>query len=67
MESDQIVEGKKRSLSYLQAQELAHKIKSKVDILDYLDKHRKYQRQPFLTPLQYSSTCRRPTPSTKIS
>ena len=38
MESNPITESKKRSLSFVAAQELSWKFKSKEDLLDYLDK-----------------------------
>ena len=41
MESQQIKESKKRSIQYLQAQEIAWRLKSKADFIQYLDKHRK--------------------------
>ena len=37
MESEQITESKKRSLSFVAAQELAWKFKSKQDFIVYLD------------------------------
>ena len=60
MESTQIQESKKRSINYMQAVELQAKLKSKADFVQYLDKHRKYTSSSWLTPLQCSSTCRRP-------
>ena len=51
MESEQIVESKKRTLGFMQAQELQWKLKSKADFVQYLDKHRKYPRFSILTPL----------------
>ena len=41
MDPDQITETKKRSIGYMQAQELQWKLKSKQDLLTYLDSHRK--------------------------
>ena len=41
MESRQITESKKRSLGFIQANELNYKLKSKADFVQYLDKHRK--------------------------
>jgi hypothetical protein len=38
MDSEPTIESKKRTLGFMQAQELAHKLKSKQDFLDYLDK-----------------------------
>ena len=42
MESTQIQESKKRTIGFMQAQELQWKLKSKADFIQYLDKHRKY-------------------------
>ena len=41
MDPNQIAETKKRSIGYMQAQELQWKLKSKQDLLTYLDSHRK--------------------------
>ena len=41
MESTQITESKKRTISHISAQELVGKLKSKQDFLVYLDQHRK--------------------------
>ena len=38
MESNPATESKKRSLTTMHAQEIAYKLKSKQDFLDYLDK-----------------------------
>ena len=51
MESSQISESKKRTQKQVLAQELACKIKSKVDLIDYLDKHRKCANLSPLTPM----------------
>ena len=67
MDSSQIQESKKRTLTYIQAQELQWKLKSKHDFFQYLDKHRKYRYIPLLTPMQCNTTCRRPPPSTRTS
>ena len=40
--SDATTQSKKRSLGYINAQELAWKLKSKEDFIQYLNKHRKY-------------------------
>ena len=58
---------KKRSLKFMNAQEMSWKLNSKQDFLTYLDQHRKYSFAFCLTPLQYSSICLRKTSSTKIS
>lgn len=39
-------ESKKRSLSYIKAQELEWKLKSKADFYQYLDKHLQYFMPP---------------------
>ena len=57
MEQQQITESKKRTLSMMQAGELAWKFKSKQDFVVYLDQHRKCFEHHYLTPLQYSTTC----------
>ena len=49
MEPNQIKESKKRSMQYLQAQELAWRLKSKADFLQYLDKHLQYYLPPHAT------------------
>jgi len=67
MDQTQIDSSKKRSLTQLHAQDLATKIKSKVDILTYLDKHCKSPLLPFLTPMQCSSISRLLRRSTKTS
>ena len=67
MESHDNQESKKRSLGVMQAQELQWKLKSKEDILTYLDEQRKCKPILQLTPIQYSSTFRRPTRSTRTS
>ena len=41
MVDPQSIQSKKRSLGYMNAQELAWKFKSKSDFITYLDKHRK--------------------------
>ena len=41
MDSKPDIDSKKRSLGFVNAQELAFKLKSKQDFLIYLDKHRK--------------------------
>jgi hypothetical protein len=41
MDSQQIIQGKKRNLGYMTAQELAYKLKSKEDFIVYFDRHRK--------------------------
>ena len=46
MESQQIKESKKRSIQYLQAQEIAWRLKSKADFIQYLDKHLQYYLPP---------------------
>ena len=51
MESSQIQESKKRTLGFMQAQELQWKLKSKADFLQYLDKHRKCRSLLILTLL----------------
>ena len=51
MEGSQIQDSKKRSLNFIQAQELQARLKSKVDMLNYLDKHRRSRHLPYLTPL----------------
>ena len=51
MDSAQITESKKRTRTQIQAQELAVKIRSKADMIDYLDKHRKSHQLPILTPI----------------
>ena len=43
MDSNPAAQSKKRSLVYMNAQELAGKLKSKEDFIVYLDKHRKYK------------------------
>ena len=50
MDQSQITESKKRSLTYIQAQEIAYKLKSKADLIQYMDKHRKCPALPLLTP-----------------
>ena len=40
--SDATTQSKKRSLGYINAQELAWKLKSKEDFIQYLNKHCKY-------------------------
>ena len=50
MESNQILESKKRSLGFIQANELNWKLKSKADFVQYLDKHRKCISLLFLIP-----------------
>ena len=57
MEQQQITESKKRTLSMMQAGELAWKFKSKQDFVVYLDQHRKCVVHHYLTHLQYSITC----------
>ena len=51
MEGAQIKESKKRSIGFMQAQDLESKLKSKIDIVYYLEKHRKYCRVLSLTPI----------------
>lgn len=51
MDSNQVIQGKKRSLGFMMAQELSWKLKSKEDFIIYLDKHRKYRVSNILTPL----------------
>ena len=58
---------KKRSLNFLNAQEMGWKLNSKQDFITYFDQHRKYSFAFCLTPLQYSTTCLQKTSSTKIS
>ena len=41
MDSKPAPDTKKRTMSYIRAQELAAKLKSKQDFIVYLDKHRK--------------------------
>ena len=53
--------GKKRSLTYMNANELTGKLRSKADFLAYLDKHRKYRFILILTSLQCSITFQTPT------
>ena len=50
MESSQIQDSKKRTIGFMQAQELQWKLKSKADFVQYLDKHRKYLYLHRLTP-----------------
>ena len=51
----------------MQATEIQWKLKSKLDFLQYLDKHREYRYTFDLTPLQFSTTFHQLTPSIKIS
>ena len=57
MDKNQITETKKRTLSYVHAQELSWKFKSKQDLYTYLDKHRKYTIPLFLIFFQSSTCC----------
>ena len=50
MESSEITESKKRSLGFIQANELNYKLKSKADFVQYLDKHRKSPHLFLFTP-----------------
>ena len=50
MVDPQGVAAKKRSIQYLDARDLAAKLKSKQDFVVYLDKHRKCAHQCLLTP-----------------
>ena len=66
MEQNPNLNNRKRSIGYLAAQELSWKLKSKADLLQYLDKHSKshsvlWPFQPFLHLnffLQSSTTSR---------
>ena len=51
MEGAQIKESKKRSVGFMQAQELMSRLKSKADMIDYLDKHCEYQKHLSLIPM----------------
>ena len=51
MENTQIDSSKKRSIVQMQAQEIAWKLKSKADFVQYMDKHRKCPHPPLLTSL----------------
>ena len=51
MEGNQISSSKKRSIVEMQAQEIAWKLKSKADFVQYMDKHRKCQYLLLLTSL----------------
>ena len=69
MEQNPNPNSRKRSLGYLAAQELSWKLKSKADLMQYLDKHSKSNSilrpfQPFSYPsfiLQSSTTSRTST------
>ena len=49
MDSGQPVDSKKRTLGFMLTADLAGKLKSKQDFVDYLDKHRKYPPPTSLT------------------
>ena len=51
MDSNPSTQSKKRSLGYINAQELSWKLKSKEDFIQYLDKHPKSPIAPNLTPI----------------
>ena len=51
MESNPVIDSKKRSLGHMLAADLAGKLKSKQDFFQYFDKHRKFLRLPCLTSL----------------
>ena len=51
MDSNDNIQSKKRTLGYMNANELTWKFKSKEDFIVYLDKHRKYNNILILTPL----------------
>ena len=51
MEQHTNPESKKRGIGYLAAAELSWKLKSKADLMQYLDKHSKYLATSFLTSL----------------
>ena len=51
MENTQIDSSKKRSIVQMQAQEIAWKLKSKADFVQYMDKHRKCLYLLLLTSL----------------
>ena len=44
------MDSKKRTLGFMLTADLAGKLKSKQDFVDYLDKHRKYPPPSSLTP-----------------
>ena len=68
MVDPQSVVAKKRTLTYMHANELTGRLTSKADFLKYLDNHRKYTLDhPSLTAFQCSTTCQTPTSSTRIS
>ena len=67
MVDQQAVAAKKRTLTYMHANELTGRLTSKADFLKYFDGHRKYLRLYRLTAFQFSTICRTPTSSTKIS
>ena len=49
MESEQITQTKKRTLTMMHESELAGRIKSKQDIMVYLEQHRKYEIWPVVS------------------
>jgi hypothetical protein len=58
MVDPQAVASKKRTLTYMHANELTGRLTSKADFLKYLNNHRKYTLdRPSLTAFQYSTIC----------
>ena len=58
MVDPQVVASKKRSISFMHANELTGRLTSKADFLKYLNNHRKYALdRPSLTAFQYSTIC----------
>ena len=67
MVDPQSVVAKKRTLTYMHANELTGRLTSKADFLKYLDNHCKYHQLFPLTAFQCSTTCQTPMSSTRIS
>ena len=58
MEDDPNIANKKRSLQFINSNEMTWKFKSKQDLYVYLDEHSKFNRWLFLILSQNSFTCR---------
>ena len=67
MVDPQAVASKKRTLTYMHANELTGRLTSKADFIKYLDNHCKFHPPSSLTSFQYSTTFQTKTSSTRTS
>lgn len=67
MVDPQAVASKKRTLTYMHANELTGRLTSKADFIKYLDNHCKFNQLSSLISFQYSTTFQTKTLLTKTS